>query len=327
MILVGDIGGTNTRLALYSSDEKYTLIEQKKFPSGKYDSLEAIIKIFLQESSHQQDIHQACFGVAGPVAQGKSKLTNLHWPEINEKSMMTSLRLKKVWLINDLEANAYGTFVLKEEDYLVIKEGEAQAGNAAIIAAGTGLGEAGLYWNGVDHKPFPTEGGHTSFSPQSDLQIGLLLYLRKKFSSVSWENVLSGPGIYPIYCFIQDAQNLDFSQDIQNRLSQEKEKAALITQAALNKTCPRCEKTIELFVELYGIEAGNLALKMMAVNGLWIGGGIAPKILSCLNSDTFRSYFAAKGAMKHLMEKIPVKVILNEDTSLLGAAYYINKNA
>jgi glucokinase len=227
-----------------------------------------------------------------------------------------------VWLLNDLEANAYGIATLAPEDFLTLNEGAPQAeGNAAVIAAGTGLGEAGLYWDGRRHRPFASEGGHASFAPSNTLQVELLRYLLTHFTHVSWERVLSGPGLHTIYTFLRDTgrgiEPAWLSEEIHTG-----DPAAAISGAALEDRCALCMQALDLFVALYGAEAGNLALKVMATGGVFVGGGIAPKIIEKLKDATFMQAFTAKGRLQPLLETIPVHVILNDQTALYGAARY-----
>jgi glucokinase len=232
------------------------------------------------------------------------------------------LGVKTVDLLNDLEANAYGIAALEANDFVVLNHGAPNAsGNAAVIAAGTGLGEAGLYWDGTQHHPFACEGGHADFAPQNELQVELLLYLRKKFGHVSWERVVSGPGLHNIYGFLRDTGRGEEPAWLVEAMRQ-KDPSAVISQAGLEGRSALCAQALDLFVLLYGAEAGNLALKIMATTGVFVGGGIAPKIIRKLQGPAFMEAFAAKGRFKWLLETIPVRVILNDKTALLGAARY-----
>jgi len=322
MILAGDVGGTNTRLAFFTLQHgQLQAIVAETFRSRQQTNLESLVRRFV--SSHRQPIERACFGVAGPVRHGRCEATNLAWV-VDASQLARELSLKNVGLINDLEANAYGIAILSPDDFVTLNPGAANAsGNAAIIAAGTGLGEAGLYWDGVAHRPFATEGGHATFAPTNALQAELLRYLMEqgKYDHISWERVVSGPGIYTIYRFLRDTGRGDEPPWFREQILQG-DPAPVIAQAALSGTSPLCEQTLDLFVALYGAEAGNLALKIMATGGMYIGGGIAPKIIKKLLTSTFMEAFIAKGRLRPLLQDIPVRVILNDKTALLGAARY-----
>lgn len=325
MILAGDIGGTKTNLAVFDADsEQLAMMAEKKFDSQAYVRLEEIVSAFLE--MHKLPVDQACFGIAGPVKEERCVATNLPW-EIDARDLEQQFGFKSVKLLNDLEANAYGIAVLAADDFMILNQGiRNPIGNAAIIAAGTGLGEAGFYWNGRQHHPFACEGGHTDFAPRNELEAELLRFLLKRHKSVSYERVLSGPGLYTIYQFLRDTKRGDEPDWLAEEL-QYKDPSAVISQAALEKRVDLCTRTLELFVSLYGAETGNLALKIMATGGMYIGGGIAPKIIPKLRDGTFMRAFTAKGRMKPLLEAIPVRVILNDQTALLGAAHYVRLQA
>ena len=317
MILAGDIGGTKTRLALFRlAGERFDLRSEQSYPSREYHDLDGIVAAF--RAAFPGEIREACFGIAGPVRDGRSQTTNLPWT-IDARVLGRSLGLPRVRLINDLEANAYGIAALDPDDLFELRAGLPGAGNAALIAAGTGLGEAGLFWDGTAHLPFATEGGHTSFAPADRLQDELLVYLRRKHEHVSWERVLSGPGLYNVYLFLRDTGRGEESPSLAERLARE-DPAAVISETAIEGRSPLAEQALELFVALYGAEAGNLGLKFMATGGVYVGGGIAPKILKALKGAAFVQAFLAKGRMKPLLETMPVRVILNDRTPLLGAA-------
>ena len=318
MILAGDIGGTNSRLAYFEvQDAHLTPRVEETFPSRSYASLEDIVRTFV--TAHAVRVAHACFGIAGPVRHGRSEAINLAWV-VDAQQLAQQLGLATVWLINDLEANAYGALALAPEDFVTLNEGSPDAeGNAAVIAAGTGLGEAGLYWDGKQHWPFASEGGHASFAPSDALQIELLQYLQQQFTQVSWERVLSGPGLYNIYTFLRDTGRGGEPAWLAEEL-QQGDPSAAISRAALAGTCDLCVQALDLFVALYGAEAGNLALKVMATGGMFVGGGIAPKIIDKLTEPTFLQAFRAKGRLESLLEAIPVRVILNDQAGLYGAA-------
>lgn len=320
MILAGDIGGTHTRLA-FLEDKSGRLIgvAEETFPSREYASLEAVVQKFI--ATHPLPITCACFGIAGPVRHGRSDATNIPWL-VDSTLVAHELGLKSVGLINDLEANAWGIAVLEAEDFVVLNQGASDtSGNAAIISAGTGLGEAGLYWDGRQHFPFATEGGHTDFAPRKRLEVELLEYLLKQFPRVSYERVVSGPGLLNIYRFLRDSGRGEEPPWLAEQMRDE-DPGAVISQAALSGKSELCAQALDLFVSLYGAEAGNLALKVMATGGVFLGGGIAPKIAQKLRDPVFLDAFTAKGRMKPLLQAMPVRVILNDKTALLGAARF-----
>jgi len=318
MILAGDVGGTNTRLAYFETGAAgLTLVEEKIFPSKTYKSLGEIVQKFL--TTHSMSIRHACFGIAGPVKQHCVITPNLAWT-VDGNRLARILRLKTVGLLNDLEANAFGIACLRPEDFLVLSEGGGESvGNAAILSAGTGLGEAGLYWDGAQHHPFASEGGHTDFAPRNPVELELLRYLIKQFGHVSYERILSGPGILNMYHFFRLKKKRKVPAWIKDDMEQ-RDPSAVISEAAVKGACEICVQTLDFFVSIFGAEAGNLALKVMARGGVYVGGGIAPKIVSKLKDSQFLHSFSDKGRMKPLLEEIPVRVILNDKTALLGAA-------
>jgi glucokinase len=324
MILAGDIGGTKVNLGLFEvADGALKLGREGTRPSHGYPRLQDLVKEFLVEVGNPK-IECACFGVAGPVRKGIVQVTNLPW-KVDAHEMSDELKLGPVTMINDLEANGYGLAELPPEDLHVLNEGEHDVtGNAAMISAGTGLGEAGLFWDGERLRPFACEGGHSDFAPLTKLDAELFAYLNDKFGHVSWEKVLSGHGMENIYQFLRDTKRGDEPASITEAIATALAKGdagAVISQAALKKTSARCVQAMDLFVTYYGSEAGNLALKLMSTGGLYIGGGIAPKILPCLEGGKFLEPFFSKGRMRSLLEAMPVRVILNQKTALLGAAH------
>jgi glucokinase len=318
MILAGDIGGTNTRLALVevTAGEK-RIAAEKTFLSREVTSLEAAIVEFL--SLNRGELTSASFGIAGPVINGRCEATNLPWV-VDSKNLAKRLHLKRVGLINDLEANAYGVSILPSTDFAVLNKGVRNAkGNIAIISAGTGLGEAGMFWDGEIHRPFASEGGHADFAPRNHLEMELLDYSLKRYRRVSYERCVSGPGLVNIYQFLRDSGKGEESAWLAEQM-RHGEPAPLISQGALKGNCPLCVQAMELFVSLYGAEAGNLALKLVATGGVYLGGGIAPKIIQKLKEPEFMNAFTAKGRMRPLLQNIPVRVIMNPKTALIGAA-------
>ncbi len=320
-VLAGDIGGTNTRLALYRIEENRPgeALLESTYPSRNFDSLEAILDDFSEHFSWR--IQRACFGIAGPVVNQSCETTNLPW-RITARAITDRFGFDDTWLINDLEANAWGISALSPKDFHLLNPGRAdQPGNASIVSAGTGLGEAGLYWDGSVHRPFSSEGGHTDFSPSNELEFALYQTLAEKYGHVSWERLVSGPGLEAIHSFLRTYRRTPTP----GWLKQEMHKlggAPAISNAAMARKDPICNEALNLFIHLYGREAGNHALKIMASSGVYLGGGIAPRILQRLKQPIFLKAFFDKGRMRHLMEAIPVKVILNDRAALLGAARY-----
>jgi glucokinase len=320
MILAGDIGGTKVNLAFFDVQGRGVALKAlDTFRSNDYPSLEEIGRTFL--ARHKLKIEYACFGIAGPIKKGRAQLTNLSWV-IDAAEVTRSLGLKQVWLINDLEANAYGIGGLTAEDFVELNRGEADAaGSVAIIAAGTGLGEAGMLWDGKRHLVIPSEGGHADFAPRTDLDMELLKHLRGRLGQVSWETVLSGPGQFNIYQFLRDTGRGQEPAWLADEFKQTDPPAA-ITRAALAGKCDLCVQALDLFTAYYASEAANLALKMLAIGGVYVGGGIAPKIIKKLQDGTFAKAFIGEGRMKNLLGAMPVRVIMNDKTALIGAARF-----
>lgn len=319
-ILVGDIGGTNTRLAIIELVKgRYHFLAEQTFPSREEPSLESALRKFLAKPV--LPITLAAFGVAGPVRHGRSEATNLPWVT-DSLELARKLGLPRVGLINDWEAGAYGIDSLEAKDFEVLNPGAPEAtGNRAVIAAGTGLGEVGLYWDDREYRPFASEGGHVDFAPRNHLEMDLLDYLLKRHPRVSAERVICGQGLVTIYQFLKDKGHGEEPKGLADRMRQTDPPAA-ITENALAGKSALCTQALDLFVSLYGAEAGNMALKVMATGGVYLGGGIAPKILAKLREPVFMNAFTAKGRMKPLLQSIPVRVILNPKVALLGAARY-----
>ncbi len=318
MILAGDIGGTNTRLAFFDVlDGHFSLISASVFPSREYAGLDEIVAKFVDTTNVHPD--RACFGVAGPVRNGRVEASNLPWV-IESKRLADELKIRKAVLINDLEANAWGIPALDPKDVVALNQVKGNpVGNQAVIAAGTGLGEAGMYWDGVQHHVFACEGGHGDFAPRNELEMDLLRYLRARFGHVSYERIVSGPGLVNVFHFLRDTGRGAEPKWLADEMLQS-DPAAAISRAAINGKCPLCEQALDLFVSIYGAEAGNLALKIMSTGGVYLGGGIAPKIVPKLSGPLFMQAFVGKGRMQALLEAMPVKVITNDKTALLGAA-------
>jgi glucokinase len=318
MILAGDIGGTNARLAFFDvTDGRFRLVSATVYPSREYSGLDQIVVKFVEAAKVRPD--SACFGVAGPVRNGRVETSNLPWL-IESKRLADELKINNALLINDLEANAWGIPLLEPTDVVSLNQVKGNpVGNQAVISAGTGLGEAGMYWDGTQHQVFACEGGHTDFAPRNQTEMDLLHYLQKRFGHVSYERAVSGPGLVNLFHFLRDTGR-GTEPDWLSEEMLHMDPAAAISKAGLEGKCALCEHTLDLFVSLYAAEAGNLALKLMATGGVYLGGGIAPKLLSKLAGPLFMQSFVSKGRMQTLMEAMPVRVITNDKTALLGAA-------
>ncbi|MDT5296333.1 MAG: glucokinase [Acidobacteriota bacterium] len=321
MIIAGDIGGTKTNVALFEADGNTLarVVAQQSFPSASYGSLEAILAEFI--AAHRPlSISHACFGVAGPVSGGRVETSNLAWYVRSEK-LAETLGVAHVGLINDLEATAYGIEWLRPEQLYTLNEGGGgREGHRALIAAGTGLGMAGLFFDGQRYHPMPSEGGHIDFAPRNDEEFRLLLYLRGELDGrVSYERVLSGMGLFNIYSFLRDTgygeEPAWLAEEIRSG-----DRTAAVSRAGLAGKCALAVKALEMLVELYGAMAGNLALLLKPVGGLYVGGGIAPKIMDKVKDGTFMRNYSDKGRMSALVNSIPVRVILDDKTALYGAA-------
>jgi glucokinase len=320
-ILAGDIGGTKTELAIFSLREGKLRPEIKeRFPSKEFSGLEPVLEKFL--ASRKTHIEHACFGVAGPVVAGEVETPNLPWV-VKAKKVADMLGCASVSLLNDLEAAAYGLFTLEPDEVMSLNQGEkGRPANQALIAAGTGLGEALLYDDGREYHPIASEGGHGDFAPTNETEIGLLRYLMEKFGHVSYERVVSGPGIANIYNFFTRTGQFKEPDWLKEKILAAADPSAAITQAALSGKSELCAKALDLFVSVYGAEAGNLALRTKSTGGVYIGGGIAPKILDKLKDGTFMRAFIDKGRYSEFLSAVPVQVVLNQETALQGAAYY-----
>lgn len=320
MIIAGDIGGTKTNVALFETRGRQLgrIVVQQSFPSGGYDSLEAILADFVR-AQRPDVITGACFGVAGPVVRGRVEATNLAW-HVSDESLARSLKLRHVQLINDLEATAFGIGELSPEQLYTLNEGEADpAGHRALIAAGTGLGMAGIFNDGGRFIPMPSEGGHMDFAPRNEREFELLLYLHEKVGGrVSYERVMSGLGIFNVYSFLRDRGYGEEPAWLAEEIATGDPTAA-ISRAGLEGKCDLAVTTLQMFVEAYGAMAGNLALLLKSTGGLYVGGGIAPKILDKLKDGTFMRNYGDKGRMSGLVMSIPVRVILDDKTALYGA--------
>ena len=307
MILAGDIGGTNARLAFFDvMNGHFRLVSASVFPSREYTGLDQIVSKFVETSNLHPDA--ACFGVPGPVRSGRVETSNLPWV-IESARLADELKLKKTVLINDLEANAWGIATLGPDDVVSLNQVKGNpVGNQAIISAGTGLGEAGMCWDGSQHRIFASEGGHSDFAPRNELEIELFRYLSGRYGHVSYERVVSGPGLVNVFHFLRDSGRGTEPPWLTDQMVHG-DPAAAISRAALDGACALCEQALDLFVSVFAAEAGNLALKIMATGGVYLGGGIAPKMLAKLSGPLFMHAFVGKGRMQPLLEAMPVKVI------------------
>jgi len=319
MILVGDIGATRTRLAAFQTEgSRLECVVERTFASQEHEGLREVLIQFIRTEGIP--VHSACFGVAGPVRGGKSKISNLGWT-IDSLELAAQLKLSWVGLLNDLEAYAYGIDALQSSDFVTLSEGVGEGeGNRAVISARTGLGVAGLYWDGFRHHPFACEGGHADFAPRDTLQTELLSYLQKKYGRISCERVLSGPGIRNIYDFLRDSGRTDEPQWLRDQLAAVDDPSPLIAKLALESKAAICDQTMTLFASILGAETGNCALRYMTTGGIFIGGIIAAKNVAKLQEETFLKAFLDKGRMASLLRDMPVKIILNDDCGLIGAA-------
>ena len=325
MILAGDVGGTKVDLALYdfiNGKLKYT--RDKVFRAKDYSGLEDIVKEFLGGDK----VTAACFGVPGPVRDGRLRLTNLPWT-LDSRELSAGLGIDHVFLINDLEANGYGIAELTPEQIYTLSDGDpSQIGNRALIAAGTGLGEGLLIWNGRTHIPYPSEGGHGDYAPRNEDEIDLLRFLKEKYNGrVSFERVVAGMGLTSIYEFLREVRGMEEPQWLTEQLAAAHDINSVITENALSAKSEICEKALDMFVSAYGAEAGNLALKVLSVGGLYIGGGIAPRIVEKLKDGTFIKAFTDKGRLSQLLINMPVRIILEPRAAQMGAAAYAEARA
>ena len=319
-ILAGDIGGTKMDLGLFVLEkDRISLLSQKRFLSRNYSSAEEVVSDFIWETGARR-LDGACFGVAATVEDGKSRMTNLDWT-VSADEMAGRFSIETVRLINDVEATAWGVFLLKEKDLFVLNDRPARPGNACLIAAGTGLGEAPIFWNGSSHVPSPSEGGHADFAPRNEVEIELLRFLMKRYKHVSYERVLSGPGLENIYSFLLERSGSKAPERLKKRFEEEG-MAPAIAEAGLGEEDTLCRETLRIFSSIYGAEAGNLALKTLARGGVYVGGGIAPRIIDVLSDGSFMDSFKSKGRFEEFLSNLRVSVIMNEQTALIGAAHY-----
>lgn len=324
MILAGDIGGTKTVLGLFDeTDAELRLVRDGTFPSKEHASLEEIAVKFLAEGVSPQ-LRAGCFGVAGAVIEGKSKTTNLPW-QLDELELAKAINAPRVKLLNDLEAAAYGMLFLRDDELCPLNPDALprRKGNVAVIAAGTGLGEGMLFWDGHKYHPLASEGGHCDFAPQTDEEIELFRWLKDKFGHVSYERILSGPGFYNVFSFLRETGRYPESAALKESLAAGGDPNVAITRLGVFGDDALCSAAIDLFCSIYGAEAGNLALKCVAVGGVFVGGGIAPKLgAAVLKRGNFLNAFMNKGRFTSLMKSLEVNVALNPRAPLIGAAHY-----
>ncbi|HEY4707067.1 MAG TPA: glucokinase [Thermodesulfobacteriota bacterium] len=319
LILAGDIGGTKTYMAIFElRGATLGLVREASFSNARYSGPAEIFRQFLK-AGEATDVTSAALGIACPIAGDVCRLTNFNWV-VDRAGLKKEFGLRDLALINDLAAIGWGVGLLPEDDLHVLQKGRPSQGNAALIAAGTGLGEAILFWDGKAHLPSASEGGHTDFGPRNALEVELLKFLIEKYGHVSYERIVSGPGIENVYEFVRSRRGTE-TERLKKRFEAEG-MAAVISDEAINGTDEGCREALGLFLCAYGAEAGNLALKSLALAGVYIGGGIAPRILKALSDGRFLDAFRDKGRYDGLMSNIPVYVILNDRTGLMGAARY-----
>ena len=323
MILAGDIGGTKSLLAFYepaaAGGDPRRPLEERSLPSRKYPSLADLLHEFLAVTKKKAT--RACLAVPGPVVERRSSTPNLPWPAVDARGLSEIVGAEVV-LLNDLEATGYGIPTLRDDELRCLSEGRPQAGgNAALVAPGTGLGECILFWDGQMHRPSASEGGHATFAPRNEMEIGLLRYLLRQHDHVSNDRIISGQGLVSIYEYLRDSGSAEPTW-LREELSKAEDPAAAISRLALDDRSELCAKALDVWVAVFGAEAGNLALKALATFGVYLGGGIAPKILPKLSDGTFLAAFRAKGRLAPLVEAMPVRVILNDKAALYGAAAF-----
>lgn len=318
VFLAGDVGGTKTNVALFRLQRgRLAMVAQQQARNRNFPSLESILRGFLKEQCAEPT--RACFGVAGPIISGQCAATNLPWV-IDPKRVARALNLRSVMLLNDLEATAYGIQTLPRSAFAVLNEGRVEPhGAIAVIAAGTGLGEAALVWDGARYHAVASEGGHADFAPRNELEIDLLQHLAKRFGHVSYERVLSGSGKVELYRFLRDTGRGEEPAWLAQQMAVE-DPSPVVSELGLSGRSKLCADALDLFVSIYGAETGNLALKLLARGGVYVGGGIAPNLLAKLKAGAFMSAFTDKGRLAPLVSQIPVRVILDEKTALFGAA-------
>ncbi len=316
-ILAGDIGATRVRLGIFKVEgDSFHPFLERNFLSKNYKGIEDVLKEFLEG---KPEITAGCLGIAAPITGDIIKLTNLPWM-IHPRKIQKEFSIKRLEIINDLVANAYGIPMLRPNDLNVLNKGKIRYGNAALLSAGTGLGEAILFWDGKKYSPSPSEGGHVEFAPRNPLEFKFLKYLMKHFHHVSYERVLSGDGLFYIYQFLKEEKGFGEEPEWLSKKIAQGDPPAVISEVARLKRNRLCIKALDMFSSIYGAAAGNVALHVMALGGIYIGGGIAPKIIWKLKDGSFMKAFKDKGRYSDLLSQIPVRVIMNDRAGLLGAA-------
>ena len=321
MLLAGDIGGTKTELAIFSLDKgPHEPLAEARFMSAAYPGLVAMVRAFLERVEWEVD--WATFGVAGPVIQNRVEVTNLPWV-VDADELREELGLSSVTLLNDLAAIADGVPRLAPDEVYTLKQGRQDPDGAiAVIAPGTGLGEAFLTWDGERYRPHASEGSHVEFAPSNPRQMQLLRYLWPRFEHVSYELVCSGIGLPNIYAYFRNGGYAEEPDWLAEQLAHAGDPTPIIVSAALEEKSELCVLTLNTFVSILGAEAGNLALKVMATGGVYLGGGIPPRILPALEHGSFLEAFHHKGRLGEVLADVPVHVILDSDIALFGAACY-----
>lgn len=325
MILAGDVGGTKTILALFKTEgDEVKCLKKEQFPSANYQTFTTLLSEFLTDAACPQ-VAAVCIGVAGVVDNGRCETTNLPWV-LSSKEIGERVNSQNVWLLNDLEAAAWGLLDLPERNFVELNpDAQSQQGHTAVVAAGTGLGEAIIAWDGVAHQVIASEGGHTDFSPTNEQEIALLRYLMEKYPEhVSWERLLSGEGLINIYQFLKHINYAQTNSETEQQMT-ERDPAAVIGEAGVSGSDALCVEALKLFCRLYGSESGNLALKCLPYGGVYLAGGIGAKILPVLQQGEFMRGFLAKGRCRAVLQKLSVKVCTNPEVALLGALSYAKK--
>jgi glucokinase len=333
IILAGDIGGTKSNLGLFerSATGELRKLDERTVPTNSYPSPEDMMVAFANNRADRLKVDTAAFGIAGPVTNGVTQGENLPWKkEIRDTSLAQALNVKRASLLNDLAATANGVRFLKDEQIVTLHEGQpVEHGNLAVIAAGTGLGEAALVWQGTDYEPLPLEGGHTDLAIRNEQEIELFQFLLTVERPVNQEAVLSGSGLYNVYRYYRQTGRYPEPPALAAQIdaAPEKERPGLVSQFAMARQAKIYDKTLDTFTSMYGARAGNLAMTLMATGGVFVGGGIAPKNLERLKDGTFMKAFMDKGFFRRFMEKMPVHVVLEQKTALIGAAHYAASHA
>jgi glucokinase len=319
VILAGDVGGTKCNLALFAEKNgKLEVVFRERFASKEFAQFDLIIREFTRRATSslgQQKIRAAGFGVAGPVVNNRIHATNLPWV-VDADTLASEVGVKSIVLVNDLGATGHSLEHLPPEDFCVLNPGKPlPGGTRALLAAGTGLGEGILFWAGTRYKVVPSEGGHSDYAPRTDQQIDLLKFMRHRYPQVSWELILSGRGFRTLHEFIAPSVKHPIFED------PDADPAPFITKSGLDRSCPVCVEALDLWTNIYGAEAGNLALKVLALGGVYVAGGIAVKILPKMKDGTFFNSFKDKWHFGAMLADVPVSVVLNESAPLIGAAY------